>query len=188
MTSPGRPPGSTGLSPKAKLALKAVILGGLKHKQAAQIADIHPAYVTVLKNSPDGKAYCSELEADLTDRTIETSSLLSKLGREAVERIATLMRHSNNEAIQLRASQDLADRAPGTQKIQKHQVESFSINSRDAQAIADAMVESARVKRSFGEVLSGDYIRVPIELPSTTPDDAPETLAQEPAGPELVQR
>lgn len=108
----------------------------------------------------------AELDDKLNDKTLETSVLLHKLGREALDRIAGLMRFSSNENIILRASQDLADRAPGTQKIQKHQVEAFTLSGRDSAAIAAAMVEAAKVRQGYAEVMQGNFIKVPLELPS----------------------
>lgn len=166
---PGRPKGSyraKRLSPKAKLALKAVVLGGMKHREAAQVAGLHKVYVSQLKNSTPGQEYMAELEGKLDEKSLDTSALLTQLGREAIERLAGLMRFSANENIILRASQDLADRAPDTQKIQRHQVESFTLSGRDAKEIAEAMVASAKMKEQFQSAAQGDYIRIPMETPS----------------------
>lgn len=151
------------LSPKAKIALRAIALGAMKHREAAQIAGVHPAYVSQLKNSEPGKNYMQQLDAKFEDSTIETSQLMTELGRKAVQKLAHLMEWSGQEAIQLRAAIDLADRSPETQKVQKHQVESFSLSGKDAKEIAAAMVQAAAVRQRFTAVENGDYIKIPLE-------------------------
>lgn len=140
---------------------------GAKHRDAAAIAgfaESSKVYVSVLKNSPEGKEYMAELAGQLDEKAIDTSSLLTALGREAIARLAGLMRHSQNENIILRSAQDLADRAPDTQKIQRHQIESFTISGADAKAMAAAMVESAKLKERYVEAAQGDFIKVPLEI------------------------
>lgn len=161
------------LSPKAKLALKMVALAGAKHKEAAKAVGLHPAYISQLKNSEPGQQLMNEVEGNLDEKAIETTVLMDRLGREALHKIAGLMRFSQNEGIILRSAQDLADRSPMTSKIQKHQVESFSLDGADAKAIAEALVQSAAERQKYLPAATGDFIRV--ESPSS--GDAPDAAA-----------
>ncbi len=149
------------LSPAAKLALKALAIGAAtSNKQAAAMADLHPAYVGMLKNSPIGAEYMSQAEGKIDEKLMATSELMELFGREALNKMAGLMRFSNDENIILRASADLLDRNPVTQKIHKAQVESFSVSSEDAKSIAAAMVEAARERQRYVEAASGSFVKI----------------------------
>lgn len=149
------------LSPAAKVALKALVLGAAKtNKEAGAISGLHPVYVGMLKNSPIGSGFMAAHEGKVDDKLIETSALMELLGREALQKMAGLMRFSNDENIILRSAQDLMDRAPTTSKVQKHQVESFTLSSEDAREIAKAMVESAQRRAEFREAAEGSFVRI----------------------------
>lgn len=148
------------LSPKAKLALKMVVLAGAKHKEAAQAVGLHPAYINQLKGSKPGQELVAQMEQQLDETAVETSVLMDRLGREALHRIATLMRHCESPGIQLRAAVDLADRSPQTSKVHKHQVESFTLGSNDAKEIAAALVESATQRQKFIGAVEGEFVKV----------------------------
>jgi hypothetical protein len=149
------------LSPAAKLALKSLVLGVAKNnKEAAVVSGLHPAYVGILKNTDVGKEFMSQGESKMDEKLLETSQLMDLLGREALMKMGGLMRFSGDENIILRASADLMDRAPATQKVQKHRVESFTISSSDAKEIARAMVESARERERFDSAARGDFVKI----------------------------
>jgi ABC-type Na+ transport system ATPase subunit NatA len=148
------------LSPKAKMALQMIALGAANNKEAAKAVGLHPAYIPQLKASEPGQKLMSELGEQIDEKALETSVLMDRLGREALHRLAGLMRFSQNENIILRTSQDLADRSPLTSKIQKHQVESFSLGATDAKAIAEALVQSAAERQKYIEAKNGNFIRV----------------------------
>lgn len=149
------------LSPRAKLALRALILGIAKtNKEAAIVGGLHPAYVGMLKNGNLGKAFMAEQDGKLDEKLLETSQLVDLLGREALSKMGGLMRCSNDENIILRSSQDLMDRAPATMKVQKHQVESFTLSGRDVAEIAKAMAESAAARKEHAAAASGDFVRI----------------------------
>ena len=81
---------------------------------------------------------------------------MTELGRKAVQKLAHLMEWSGQEAIQLRAAIDLADRSPETQKVQKHQVESFSLSGKDAKEIAVEVIKKQRNKMFNNKVTLQD--------------------------------
>lgn len=148
------------LSPKAKMALKMIVMGAANNKEAAKAVGLHPAYIPQLKASEPGQKLMAEMEGQIDEKALETNVLMDKLGREALHKLAGLMRFSQNENIILRTAQDLADRSPVTSKIQKHQVETFSLGGADAKAIAEALVQSAAERQRYIDAGSGDFIRV----------------------------
>lgn len=148
------------LSPRAKMALRMVVLAGMKNIDAAKAAGLHPAYIPQLKASNPGKQFVSDLDDQLNEKSLETTVLMDRLGREALHRLATLMRHCEQPGIQLRAAMDLADRAPATSKVHKHQVESFTLGSADAKEIAAALVESASRRQQFIGAATGEFVKV----------------------------
>lgn len=149
------------LSPKVKLAIRAYHSGAVKTvKEAAEIAQIHPQYLSQLMSSPVAKEYIMEFDAKQEEKIISTTALLEKLSRDAVHTMANLMRNSSNENIILKAAQDLMDRGPETSKIQKHQVESFTLSGKDAKEIAAALVASSSLKDKFPAAVEGDYIKI----------------------------
>lgn len=153
------------LSPRAKIALKAVLLGGLRHKEAAAIAGVHPQYISQLKSTDVGQEYMDKLGEKLDEKHLETSDLLARYAREGVEKLAGLMRFSSNENIVLRAASDLADRGPSTRKVQKHEVEAFTLSGKDITALRQSIVEAAEMRAKYSEAVTGDFIKVPLELP-----------------------
>jgi hypothetical protein len=96
----------------------------------------------------------------LDDKTANTSQVLDRLGRRALGVIGKLMEGSNDERIQLRAATDLADRSPTYSKVQKMQVESFTLGSRDAKAIAEALVAGKSVNEQYKDIAAGDFDKV----------------------------
>lgn len=158
------------LSPRVRHALRALTVGGMKNNDAAKIGGVTPAYLSQVKSSQPGMDYVNGLNDSIDEKAMDTSSLLTKLGREAVATIANLMRSSSNQNITLRASQDLADRSAETQKTQRHHVETFSLNGKDAREIAAAMVEAAKLREDYAAAALGDYIRVPLEIKSGDTD------------------
>lgn len=151
------------LSPKAKLALKMIALGAANNKEAAKAVGLHPAYIPQLKGSEPGQKLMSEIEGKVDEAALETSVLIDRLGREAIQKLAGLMRFSNNENIIIRAAQDLADRAPDTSKVQRHQVETFTLGANDAKEIAAALVESAAHRAKYIGAAEGSVIKVESE-------------------------
>lgn len=190
--SPGRPKGSTRetrLSPRAKIALRAVAMG-MRQKRAAAVAGLESSgsYVSQLKQSPQGQAFICKMEDAIDTKVLDTTQWIEQLGREALGRLAQMMRFSPNEQIQFKAAQDLADRAPATSKVQRHQVESFTLSGRDAKELAAAMTEAASLREDFADAIKGNYIRVPLEerllAGPTDPAPAHSPSMREEAGPQ----
>lgn len=149
------------LTPRAKLALKALILGAAStNKEAAKIAGLHPAYVGQIKNSVIGAGFAAAYEEKVDEKAMETSELIDLLGREALNKMGGLMRFSADENIILRASQDLMDRSPQTMKVHKAQIESFTLDGKDVKELASAMIESARLRAQFNEAATGDFVKI----------------------------
>jgi hypothetical protein len=128
--------------------------------EAAECVGVSTAWLSQKKNSPAGKAYMESAQHILDDKTANTSQVLDRLGRRALGVIGKLMEGSNDERIQLRAATDLADRSPTYSKVQKMQVESFTLGSRDAKAIAEALVAGKSVNEQYKDIAAGDFDKV----------------------------
>lgn len=157
------------MSPRVKLATRLYTTGACPTKQAAaEAAGLDPAYFSLISSPKNGsrklKNFMQEVDDALTEQSVDMSKVLSILGRRAVRNIASLMEDAEGEGTRLRAAQDLADRSPETQKIQKHQVESFTISGEDAKELAAAMVESARIKDRYMSMAEGDFVTVDMGL------------------------
>lgn len=100
----------------------------------------------------------------LQDRTIDVSTLIKKLGEEAVRTAGRLMAYGKEE-VQLRAAVELMDRSPETAKITKHQIEAPKIDESDAKLLAEALVEAATARRRHLEAATGDYVKVDTDKP-----------------------
>jgi hypothetical protein len=146
-------------------------------KAASAAAGLHPNYLSMMTAPKNGNELAKRLVTDvdvmIQDQTVNMSRVLSILGRRAIGSIDQLRRESSNENIQLKASIDLADRAPETQKIQRLQVEALHIGASDAKALAAAMVESAanreQHKQHFAE--GGEYIKVDLAMTEELPEE-----------------
>lgn len=161
------------LSPRVQNAIRLLKSGAAKtQKEAAEAVGLAPQYMPGVLQSPAAKDYIQDLDEKLDARAVDVNSAIATLGFEAVKTLSTLMRHSENQGVRLRAATELLDRNPLTAKTQKHQVESLNIPSKDARAIAEAMVESARLRQQFIRAAEGDYIEIteakPKELPHAT--------------------
>jgi len=106
-----------------------------------------------------------EVDELLKDKTVDMSRVLALVAREAVGKLRKLMQEGGSEGIQLKASQDLADRSPDTSKTLKATVAHINLSGSDAKGLAEAMVASAKAKQQYAEVALGDTIKVPLEDP-----------------------
>lgn len=112
----------------------------------------------------------------LDDKTASTSQIIEQLGRRALDIIGDKMENSKDDKIQLRAAIDLADRAPSTSKVQKIQMESFTLAGKDAKALAEALVAGKSVNEKFAHLAEGDFDKVadprtPLMLPPGAPNE-----------------
>lgn len=150
-------------------------------KEAAEIAGIHPGYLTNLSNgNSEIKRLIGEAEKSASIAVGDINQTLIRLGREGLATIDQIRRNASSEAIQLKAAIDLADRSPETSKVQKHQVESLSLDGEDVERLTKAMVESARIRADFAEVHEANYVKVTTDLPAIALPLAPsESLDEE---------
>jgi hypothetical protein len=153
------------LSPRMRNAVRLYSTGiaGTKY-EAAKMAGLHPGtfYVVTSPAVADGQVNRLMTQTDqlVQDETIDTRRLLDILGRKAIGKIANLMNSAAKEEVQLKAAVDLADRGSDTSKIQKHQVESFTLRGADVAALTEAMVAAAESQRDFGPHVMGDFKRL----------------------------
>lgn len=155
------------LSPRTRMALLMHATGVVKTKtEAARVAGVSKEYFTSLSNhSEEAKRLQNDVQSMLLDDSVSTSKIMQKIGRKALSRLDALM-DSNNEGIALRAAQDLADRAPETQKTQKVAIDMLTISGQDAKALAAAMIESARDSARFDHVTREGLVEVDNEAVS----------------------
>lgn len=108
--------------------------------------------------------YLTQLEQEIHAGTVDMSKVLVQLGRKAVIGIAHLANDAAKEDIRLRANQDLADRSPETQKTHKVALEQdIRMTPESIEDLRKALLESARAKETYAEVLNGDYVTVDAE-------------------------
>lgn len=132
-------------------------------KAAAAATGLHPRYLAKVSRTPAGMKFMATAHEHINNTALQTNELIEKLSRRAIEVIGTTMEDASSEALRLKAAIDLADRGPETSKIQKHQVESFSLTSEDARAIAESMVSAARIRNQHGNLKTDNFDRVNLE-------------------------
>lgn len=162
-----------GLAPRTRQAIRLHNSGLAKTKrEAASLVGVTAQTIsnhTAKYQHPEAKMLIEEVDQAMARQVYNTAALMEELSRRALRKIGSLMDNAHSEAIQLKAAIDLADRGRETSKVQKHQVESFTVNSRDAKALAEALVNSAKARQRTGYDPSQDYIGVtddPAALPS----------------------
>jgi hypothetical protein len=169
-------------SPRVRNALRLYVTGACRTKREASIAaGLHPHYLTMLtapgSGSDPAKQMMEEIHTLMNDKTVDMSVVIQKLGRVGLGTMAKLAVMGGNERIQLDAAKSLADRSPETAGVQKIQVDGLSIASMDAQALADALVESARLREQYSHIAEHGLIEV--DVTQGAPPDAvpgmPET-------------
>lgn len=169
MTAPSRANPLQNVRPSARVrnALRLYVTGACKTKREASIlAGLHPQYLTML-TAPGGgsdpvKDMMEEIQVMMTDKTIDMSVVIQKLGRLGIGKMAQLALMGGNERIQLDAAKSLADRSPETAGIQKVQIDPFSLGSQDAKMLADALVEAATLRERFADVAKDGLVEVDI--------------------------
>lgn len=151
------------LSPRVKLAARLYATGACKTKQeASEAAGLNKNYLTLLNNNPYVSDLIREIDKQIETGVVDMSKVLVMLGRKAVVAIAGTMEDSTvKPELRFKAAQDLADRSPETSKTQKLAIDSqLTMTPESAQAIAAALVESARLQETYQSAASGDYIKV----------------------------
>lgn len=152
------------LSPRVRMALRLYVHGAVKtQREAADAAGLNRAYFSSVANSPAGQKYMQSAHNIIEENANDVSTLMRRLSVRAIAVIGGLMEDGTKEETRLRAAQDLADRGPETAKIQKHQVESFTLGTADARAIAESMVAAASIRQRFASLENENFDRVDIE-------------------------
>ena len=177
------PAGQTTISPRVKNAILLYATGSVRTKaEAAVMAGVHEAYFNIVTSPanghPEALRLMSEIQQMILDQGVRTSDILEKLGRKALGALDHLMDNSKNEAIILKAASDLADRAPSTSRVQKHQIEGgMSIATVDAQALAAAIVRGAEIKKQYAPEVQTNFVRIQ--------EDHPDEIGTDSAAPEV---
>jgi hypothetical protein len=160
------------LNPRVRMALRMYAFGACKTLgEAAAVVGISPMWLSQKKNSPAGKAYMESAQQILDDKTANTAEIISRLGMRGLQVIGQFVEDTGDKKLQLRAAIDLADRAPETSKVQKIQVESFTLANKDAKALAEALVAGRSVNELYGHLREGNLDKVteskePLQLPA----------------------
>lgn len=154
-----------------KLAIKLYQSGAVRTKyEAARAASVDPSTLYLLTApsvaDPQVKQLTTQVDQLVTDTTVSTKQLVEQLSRKAIQKIGNLMEGAESERVQLDAAKDLADRGSETSKVQKHQVESWSLGADSAKALAAAMVEAAKVRKEYEVLETQDFIRLEGGLPN----------------------
>lgn len=147
----------TSLSPRVEHALRLYSMGTAPtKKKAAEMVGLTPASLYGMTGAFNGnnlaRRFLEDTSAQIHERAVDVGALLHRLSLEAIGTIDHIRKNGTTEDIRLKASIDLADRGPQTGKIQKHQVESFTLAGKDVENIRRAMLEGADVQSLYGEV------------------------------------
>lgn len=154
------------LSPRVKMALRLYGTGTVRSlADAARAAGLHHEQLYGARyKDPRMDIFLLKLDKEINDGTVDMTQVLQKLGRRAIVNIAQLSEEAQKEDIRLRANQDLADRSPETAKTHKVALEQdIRMTPESIEDLRRALLESARAKETYAEVLSGDYVTVDAE-------------------------
>lgn len=153
-------------SPRIRLATLLYQTGTARTKaEAAKMAGISPAtfYMTTTASNPT-KRLAGEIQEMISNESVKTSEIISKLSRRALGKMAELM-DSDRDDVALRAAQDLMDRDPGMPKLTSQTVTPFTLSEHDAGMLARALVESANAYEASKHAADG-LIEVDISAPA----------------------
>ena len=147
----------TSLTPRVAHALRLYSMGTAPtKKKAAEMVGLTPATLYGVTGAFNGnnlaRRFLDDTSAQIHERAIDVGALLHRLSIEAIGTIDKIRRDGTTEDIRLKAAIDLADRGPQTGKIQKHQVESFTLAGKDVENIRRAMLEGADVHALYNDV------------------------------------
>lgn len=163
------------IRPRARMALRLYVHAAVPNlTQAAKAVGLNPRYVAKVARTPAGREFMETAHQLINNTALNTTQLIEKLSRRAIEVIGTQMEEASSEALRLKAAIDLADRGTETSKIHKHQVESFSLASEDARAIAESMVQAAALRSKHANLTTDNFDKVNLDavedaIPIVTP-------------------
>lgn len=169
------------LRPRVRMALRLYVHTAVPTlKAAAAATGLNRRYLANVARTKAGKAFMASAHEHINNTALTTNALIEKLGRRGIEVIGTMMEDASSEALRLKAAIDLADRAPETSKIHKHQVESYTLGSEDARAIAEAMVAASTVRQNNQHLIKSNYDKVNLDaIEDATPVVQSPTLTLE---------
>jgi len=151
-------------SPRVKLALRLYVHGVCKtQKEAAVAAGLSHMHFHSIVKSPAGQHYMKTAHELIEQHANDTNMLIQKLSHRAIQVLGTLMEDAGKEDVRLRAAQDLADRGPETSKIQRHQVESFTLAGSDARALAESIMMAATAREQNAALATENFDKVNME-------------------------
>lgn len=129
------------LSPLHKNILT-LIAAGMRAREISNMEGMPTeSRISVIKNSPAGKAFLAEVSSQVVQNiTEDVSELISSHSREAVMTVVKLMRTAESETVQLQASKDLLDRG-GFKAAERHEVIHMEVAPEDVNRILAAMNE-----------------------------------------------
>lgn len=106
--------------------------------------------------------FLAQLDREIQEGSVDMTKVIQRLGRKAIVNIAEIAQDLSIKAdVRLRANVDLADRSPETAKTHKVKLEEDIRITPDAiEDLRKALLESARAKDEYAEVLTGDYVTV----------------------------
>lgn len=146
------------LKPSVKMGLQLYAQGGCKTlREASTAMGFHPNYLTIVAGTPAGKAFMESAHEIIAREITNKQSLISALGMRAAQVVGGLMEDASSESIRLKAAQDIMDRDPELSKVQKHQVESFTLGNKDAREIAAALVSASSVQERYKDLTTNDF-------------------------------
>jgi len=158
-------------SPRHRMAARLYASGALPSKRSAALAmGLSPSSLYLMTapgiQNPGMRRIEDDIDAKIHDQTVQTSSVLQLIGREAILKLRGLMRGASSEGLQFKAAQDLADRSPETSKTIKAAIISAPLDSKDAKELAIAMVQAANARRTYASQVEGDFVRVDLGKPA----------------------
>lgn len=151
------------LTPRMKAALRLYGTGAVRtQKEACEAVGLNTRALAYRKwMDPRVDIFLAKLDQEIDAGTVDMSRVLVTLGRKAVVNIAKMAESATKEDVRFRANQDLADRSPETQKTHKLRMEEdIRMTPESIEALRAALLESARARVDYAEVIEGDYITV----------------------------
>jgi hypothetical protein len=146
------------------MALRLYVHGAVSSmSEAADAVGLSRAYLSKVYNTPAGQQFMASAHELINNTALNTNQLIEKLSRRAIEVIGTTMEDGSSEGLRLKAAIDLADRGAETSKIHKHQVESFTLGTDDARAIAESMVQAAALRAKHTNLETENFDRVNLD-------------------------
>lgn len=153
------------VSPRIRMAARMYASGAVRTKrEAAQMAQISPEWFGTMSNhNEEVRRIVDDVDRAIDDKSIDMSTVLRTVGREAIKRIRGLM-FEDNPHVALKAAVDLADRSSEVAKIQRHEIATMNVRPEDAKSLAEALVMAAEARQRYTDQVKGGLVRVQTEV------------------------